>query len=67
MSGTKGRHQRDDTGATAEEQGRMRAVPDEPPAGRPADLYLVAWLDDIVEVRRDLAVVEALDGEVDLR
>ena len=42
------------------------AVPDEPSADRSADLELVTDDHLVVEERRDLAVLEALDGQLDL-
>ncbi len=42
------------------------ALPHEPAADRPAYLDLVADDQLVVQERRDLAVVEPLDGEVDL-
>ena len=42
------------------------AVPDEPAADRAAHLELVADLDLVVQERRDLAVLEPFDGELDL-
>ena len=44
----------------------LLAAPDEVGGERAADLDLVAHLDDVVEVRRDLAVLEAVDRQLDL-
>ena len=59
------RHQRDDSRAAADEQQRAagRGVPDEVAADRAAQLELVAGPELVDEVGRDLAVVQALDGE----
>ena len=60
------RHERHDARAAADEQRGRVAVPHEPAADRPADLELVADHDVVVQERRHLAVVEPLDGELDL-
>ena len=59
------RHQRHDPRAAADQQQRAarRRVPDEVAADRAAQLELVAGPELVDEVRRDLAVVEPLDGE----
>ena len=59
------RHQRHDPRAAADEQQRpaRRRVPDEVAADRAAQLELIAGAELVDEVRRDLAVVEPLDGE----
>ena len=60
------RHQRHDARPAADEQRGPVARPHEEHADRPADLQLVARLDDVVQELRDLAVVEPLDGQLDL-
>ena len=59
------RHQRHEPGAAGDEQQRaaLGGVPGEPAAERPAHLELVARPRLVDEVRRDLAVVEPLDGD----
>ena len=60
--------QRHDARATADEQERPaeRRLPDEVAADRPAHLEPVARDHDVVQERRDLAVLDPLDREVDL-
>ena len=41
-------------------------LPDEVPADRPAHLQSIAAHDDLVQERRHLAALDALDGDVDL-
>ena len=59
------RHQRHDPRAAPDEQQRAARgrLPDEVAADRAAQLELVAGPQLVDEIRRDLAVVEALDGE----
>ena len=59
------RHQRHDARAAADQQHRLLAAPDEVGGERAADLDLVALHEDVVEVGRDLAVVEAVDRQLD--
>ena len=61
------RDQRHDAGAASDEKDRATVVtaPVEVAADRAAHLDGVAGLDDLVEERRDLAVVELLDDELD--
>ena len=48
------------------QQRRRLAAPDEVGGERAADLDLVALDDDVVEVGRDLSVLEPVDGQLDL-
>ena len=61
------RHQRDQPGAAADQVERAALVdrPRERPSDRSADLELVASDDVVDEVGRDLAVLEALDRQLD--
>jgi hypothetical protein len=63
----KHRHERDDPGAARNEVERpaRRAVPDEVPADRAPQLEAVAAAKLLRQERRDLAVLELLDGEHD--
>ena len=67
VAGADHRHQRHDARAAGHEQQRaaLRRLPDEVAADRAAQLDLVARPQLVGQVRRDLAVVEALDGELD--
>ena len=60
------RHQRRHARAAAHQQHRRLAAPHEVGRERAAQLHLVAHLHDLVEVRRHLAVVEEVDGQLDL-
>ncbi len=62
------RHQRHDPGPACheEQRPRQRGVPDEIAADRAAHLDPVADDRDVVEEGRDLAVLDPLDGQVDL-
>ena len=60
------RHQRHHPGAAADEEHRRLPAPDEVGGEGAADLDLVALHHDVVEVGGDLAVVEAVDGQLDL-
>src|SRR5439155_9799250 len=62
------RAERDDARAAADEEDRTAELllPDEVAADRAAQLELVAGPQLLGEVRRDLAVVESLDGQHDV-
>ena len=59
------RSQRDDARAAGDQLERpgQRCLPDEVAPDRPAQLELIAGLEHVGEVRRDLAVIEPLDRE----
>src|SRR5829696_9487713 len=69
VTGADHRHQRRDPRATGNEEQRPAQwrLPDEIPADRPAQLDLVALAELVGQVRGDLAVLEALDGQPDER
>jgi hypothetical protein len=59
------RHQRDEPGAAADQQQRPAVLdaPGEVPADRAAQLELIARFQHARQIRRDLAVVDPLDGQ----
>jgi hypothetical protein len=61
-------HEWHESGPAGNEKERPGLVgrPREVAADRPADLELVAWLDRAGEVRRHLAVLDVLDGDLDV-
>ena len=65
---TNHRHQRHDSGAAADKQHRtaVLATPDEVSADRAAHLERIAASCHLVEIRRNLAVLEALDREFEV-
>src|SRR5439155_17525564 len=60
------RHQRHHPGAAADQQERTaeRDIPDEVAANWPTQLELIAFLNDVVQIRRDLAAFDPFDREL---